>query len=126
MPPVDLDVLGGQVEVRLGAIRLGQRGNRRELLVHLGRCTIRVVRGDFADSTEQHVRGLVLDRLERTDRTAELHADLGVLDRHVEATLRATDLLGRERNRGEIEHQGQHGPPGPVGADEPLWACRRT
>src|SRR5664279_3974565 len=42
---VDLDVLGRRVEVRLGAVRLRERGHDRELVVVPGRCPGRVVRG---------------------------------------------------------------------------------
>ena len=45
----------------------------------------------------------MLDGLERTDRATELHTILGVLDRHLEDELSATDLLGGEGNGGEIE-----------------------
>jgi len=43
----------------------------------------------------------VLDRLERSDRATELHTDLGVLDRHVETHLGATNLLGGKRHGGK-------------------------
>ena len=46
---------------------------------------------------------------------AELDADLGVLDGHVEAALGAAYLLGGERHGGEIEHLGELGP---------AWECR--
>src|SRR4051794_334092 len=41
---VDLDVLGGGVEVRLRAVRLGQRRDRRQLVVELRRAPTGVVR----------------------------------------------------------------------------------
>ena len=63
----------------------------------------RVVRGRACElEREQHVGALVLDRLERADRPPELHARLGVLDRHVEQALRAADHLVRERGRGLV------------------------
>ncbi len=49
---------------------------------------------------DQHVGALVLDRLERPDRAAELDPHLGVLDRHLEALLRPADLLEGESDPG--------------------------
>ena len=101
---VDLDVLGRGVEVRVGAVRLRQRGDHRQLVVVLGRGPRRVVRGRLRRlDLEQHVGALVLDRLERADRPAELHADLRVLDRHLEHDLRAAHHLVGERDRGLVE-----------------------
>ena len=75
-----------------------------QLVVVLGGGPRRVVRGGLAGlDLEQHVGALVLDRLERTDRTAELHAVLGVLHRHVEHELRAAHHLVGERDRGLVE-----------------------
>ena len=75
-----------------------------QLVVVLGRGPAGVVRGRLGRlDLEQHVGALVLDRLERADRPAELHADLGVLDRHLEHLLRAADLLGGQRDRGQVE-----------------------
>ena len=48
---------------------------------------------------DQHVGELVLDRLERADRHAELLALLRVLERDVEDRLRGADHLERERDR---------------------------
>ncbi len=42
---VDLDVLSGGVEVGLGAVRLGQRRHRRQLVVQLGGAPAGVVGG---------------------------------------------------------------------------------
>ena len=52
---------------------------------------------------EQHVGALVLDRLERADRPAELHAGLRVVDGHLEELLGDADLLVREESRGLVE-----------------------
>src|SRR5207237_4570596 len=43
-PAVDLDVLGGGVEVSVGAVGLGQTGDDRELIVELSGSPSRVVR----------------------------------------------------------------------------------
>ena len=51
----------------------------------------------------------MLDRLEAADRTAELVADLRVLDGHVKAGCGAADLLGREHHQGDVE-RGLHCP----------------
>ena len=81
-----------------------ERGDDRQLVVVLGGGPRRVVRGRLARlDLEQHVGALVLDRLERADRTAELHAVLRVLDRHVEHELRAAHHLVGERDRGLVE-----------------------
>lgn len=62
---VNLDVLGCSVEVRLRAIRLGQRSHRGELVVHLARTPHAVVRRRLGRlDFEQHVGALVLDGLE--------------------------------------------------------------
>jgi hypothetical protein len=52
---------------------------------------------------QQHVRALVLDRLERSDGPAELHARLPVLHRLLQAGGRAAHLLGGERGDGQID-----------------------
>src|SRR5262249_378853 len=59
-----------------------------------------------------------LDRLEAADRPAELDAELGVLDAHVEAPLRASHLLGSERNGRELEGLLHYGAGLAPGADE--------
>ena len=83
---VDLDVLGGGVEVRVRAVRLRERRGERQLVGILGGGPAGVVRGRARHlDLHEHVRALVLDRLERTDRTSELVALLRVLRRHVEA-----------------------------------------
>src|SRR6266550_3871298 len=92
---VDLDVLGGGVEVGVRAVRLGEAGDGRQLVVELGGGPARVVGGRLGRlHLEQHVGALVLDGLEAADGPAELDADLGVVDRHVEALLGAAHLLG--------------------------------
>ena len=102
---VDLDVLGGGVEVGLGAVGLGQAGDRGQLVVELGRAPGGVVGGGLGRlDLEQHVGALVLDGLEGADGATELHAVLGVLHRHLEHELGAADLLGGEADSGEVEH----------------------
>src|SRR3546814_20454038 len=65
---MDLDVLGGGVEVRLGAVGLGQAGDRGELVVELGRAPGGVVGGRLGRlDLEEHVGALVLDGLEGAD-----------------------------------------------------------
>ena len=116
---VNLDVLGRGVEVGLRAVALGKRGNLRKLVVHFVRAPTGVVGGGLGRlNLEEHVGTLVLDGLERADRATELHTDLGVLDRHVEAHLSATDLLGGERHSGEVEDGREDIPTATVGADE--------
>src|SRR4051795_5145841 len=54
---VDLNVLGGRVEVRFRAVRLGERRHRRQLVVHLGRAPRAVVRRALGRlDLEEHVR----------------------------------------------------------------------
>ena len=47
---------------------------------------------------DEHVGGVVLDRLEGADGPAELLADLGVLHRHLQARPTDTDRLGRRED----------------------------
>ena len=116
---VDLDVLGRGVEVGLRAVGLGERGDRGQLVVHLTGAPESVVRGALRRlDLEQHVGALVLDRLEGADGATELDAVLGVLDGHVEHELRATDLLGGEADRGEVEDGLEDLPAATVGSDE--------
>src|SRR3546814_937005 len=71
---MDRDVLGGGVEVRLGAVGLGQAGDRGELVVELGRAPGGVVGGRLGRlDLEEHVGALVLDGLEGADGATELH-----------------------------------------------------
>ena len=53
---------------------------------------------------DQHVGQGVLDRLELTDGSAELHAHLGVLGRRVEAPAGHAGSLGRRHDQGQIAH----------------------
>ena len=69
-----------------------------------------VRRGARELELEQHVGALVLDRLERADRPAELHARLRVVDRHLEQPLRAADHLARERGRRLVERLRERAP----------------
>ena len=124
---VDLDVLGGGVEVGLRAVGLGQPGHRGQLVVHLRGAPHAVVGGRLGRlDLEQHVGALVLDGLERADGPAELHAHLGVLDGHLEHPLGPADLLGRQGHGGQVEHRRQRRPsPSPrCRAGGP--GCRRT
>src|SRR5436190_17223073 len=116
---VDLDVLGGGVEVRVGAVRLGEARDDRELLVVLGCRPRRVVRRRLRRlDLEQHVGALVLDCLERADGATELHAHLRVLDRHLEHLLSTTDLLGGQTDRSQIQHGRQRLPTLALGAEQ--------
>ena len=116
---VDLDVLGRRVEVGLRAVRLGQRGHRRKLVVQLRGTPAGVVGGRLGRlHLEQHVGALVLDGLERPDGSTELHAVLGVLHGGVEADLGATDLLGGQGHRGEVQHPLEDRPAGTLAADQ--------
>src|SRR2546421_9939868 len=108
---VDLDVLGGGVEVRVGAVRLGEARDDRELLVVLGCRPRRVVRRRLRRlDLEQHVGALVLDGLERADGPTELHAHLRVVDRHLEHLLRAPDHLVRQAHGRLVERLRQRRP----------------
>ena len=93
------------------------------LATDVARCAALVVfgdreRGEVAGRAgpferDEHVGELVLRRLERTDRHAELHAFLGVVDRHVEDRLRGADHLERERHR-RLLHRAAGARPPPV------------
>src|SRR5207253_6107300 len=72
---VDLDVLGGGVEVGVRAVGLGQGGDDGQLVAVLGRSPTGVVGGRLGRlDLEQHVGALVLDGLEGPDGPAELDA----------------------------------------------------
>ncbi|CAB4966900.1 unannotated protein [freshwater metagenome] len=60
----------------------------------------------------------MLDGLERTNRTTELHAILGVLNCHVETHLRSTNLLGGKANSGKVKNGGKNIPASAIGTDE--------
>ena len=60
----------------------------------------------------------MLDGLERTDGTTELHPILGVLHRHVETHLSATDLLCSEADSSKVKNGGENVPASTVGASE--------
>src|SRR5436305_9510612 len=108
---VDLDVLGGGVEVRVGAVRLGEARDDRELLVVLGCRPRRVVRRRLRRlDLEQHVGALVLDGLERADGPPELHAHLRVVDCHLQHLLRAADHLVRQSHGRLVERLRQRRP----------------
>ncbi|CAB4693992.1 unannotated protein [freshwater metagenome] len=68
----------------------------------------------------------MLDGLERTDRTTELHAILGVLNSHVEAHLSATNLLGSEADSSKVENGGENVPAGSVGTDKRAFDVREV
>src|ERR1019366_1946161 len=117
---MNLNVLRRAVEVRLGTERLRQARGDREFVVALLRGPGRVVGGGLSRlDVEQHVRALVLDRLERTDRPTELHTVLRVLDRVVEDALRATDLFGGQCGRGHLQRRLETRERLPLDADEP-------
>ena len=95
--------LGGDVVRRLRDVRLRHGGGFGADGVVGVRCPRRIV-GAHPRQFEavQHVGGLVLDRLERGDRTVELHADLGVLDcerRSRPPSSRSTPRTGRRWRR---------------------------
>ncbi len=106
---VDLDVLGGHVEVGFRGVRLHQRGQHRDL-----RRVLRHRGGRVADrrperlDLEQQVGAAVLDRLEAADGPPELMPDLRVLHGHVQGPLRTAELLGGQRDRGHVEGAVQH------------------
>ena len=91
---MDLYGLGGTVKEGVGAKRLRARCHLFEIGVALAGQRARVEGGGPRGfDHHQHVGTLVLDRLERADRSTELLADLGVLDRHLQAHFRGADLL---------------------------------
>ena len=127
MPAVDLDVLRGHVEVRLGRVRLDQRGQHRDLLGVLGHRRRRVRdRRPQRLHLQQQVGAAVLDGLEAADRPPELVPDLGVLHRHVQGPLRPAELLGGQRDRGHVQHPVKHRGRVAGRADQPCRGSRRT
>src|SRR4051812_7278769 len=69
------DVRSGYVKVRVRGVCLGERGRQRQLLRRVDRGPHGVIRGGSGEfQFDQHVGALVLDRLERADRPAELYA----------------------------------------------------
>src|SRR6185295_12933771 len=74
---VDLDALARDVTVRVRAVGLRHRGGERRLRDVVRDGPRRVVRRGLRTlDLDQHVRALVLDRLEAADRAAELLAHL--------------------------------------------------
>ena len=66
----------------------------------------------------RHVGQPVLDRLELADGPAELHPDLGVLGRRLEAPAGAADVLGRQEDRHQAAHPPVVHPDQPVGGGD--------
>jgi len=100
-----LDVLGGDVKERLGTVRLGETGKKSCLAgVFVDGGTRGICGRGRRFDLQQHVRALVLDCLERSDRSTELLTNLGVLDAHLHGTPCAAHLL-----RGESRQAGRQG-----------------
>ena len=94
---VDLDRVSGRLEEGVGAEGLCDCGRLEEAVVVFGCRKAGPVRGGLRElGRHQHIRALVLDRLIGADGSTELQPRAGVLDRHLETSLRAADLLGRE------------------------------
>jgi hypothetical protein len=105
---VDLDVLLGHVGEGLGAVRRGERRGHRKFGRFSGSAGNGVVdRGTGGLDLAEQVGTLVLDRLERPDRPVELHPDLRVLHRGVQARPCPTELFGGQRDHRQIERLAQ-------------------
>ena len=63
----------------------------------------------------------MLDGLEAADWATKLDSDLGIVNRHVETHLGATDLLGGEADRSKIEHTLEDVPAATIGTDKCCW-----
>src|SRR5665213_546309 len=107
---VNLNVLRRAVEIRLGTERLREARRNRQFIVALlggpGRVVGRRLR---RLNVEEHVRALVLDRLERSDRPTELHAVLRVFHGVVEHPLCAADLFSGQRRGGRLQRRLEAG-----------------
>ncbi len=97
---VDLDALLGEQPLAVTGRGLGDRCCGRAPRIVLGDREGREVAGRARPlQRDHHVGELVLDRLERSDRHAELLALLHVLERDVEDRLGGADDLERQRHR---------------------------
>ena len=106
--------------VAVGAAELGDARHDRQLAV-AGRHRPQTVvgRGLHRLHRDQHRRALVLDGLEGADRPAELLAQLGVLDRHLQRPLRSAGLFRGEADGRDLEHPADRGPGVVHVTDEP-------
>ena len=64
---------------------------------------------------DEVIGGPMLDRLERSDRSAELKPALRIPDGQVEQMLRRADLFGGKQRRADVQRLGDH-PVGLIGA----------
>jgi len=108
---VDLDCFRRHVLRHVGCVRLCHRHRGRRFRAFGIDGPARVVgqRARVLDR-DHHIDALMLDGLERSDRLAELHARLGVFDRHVERALRRPDHLGRQPRSCDVERAPQSRP----------------
>ena len=105
---VDLDALLGEQALAVAGGGLGHRRRARAAGIVLGdRERREVAERPGALERDHHVGELVLDRLERPDRHAELLALLGVLERGVEDRLRGADHLERDGHGRLLERAQQ-------------------
>src|SRR5665213_727189 len=103
---VNLNVLRRTVEVRLGTERFRKARRDRQFIIALLRGPGRVVRRGLRRlDVEEHVRALVLDRLEGADRPTELHAVLRVFHGIVQHALSAADLFSGQCRGGHLQRR---------------------
>src|SRR4029077_12746437 len=100
----DLDAFLREHPLAVAGRGLRHRGRTRPAGIVLGdRQRGEVPEGPGALERDQQIGELVLDRLERTDRHAELLAMLGVLECSVEDRLRGPDHLERDADGGLLD-----------------------
>ena len=105
MPAMGLDVFLRRQMERLGRGHPGGcRGQRQIGRIRPQRPGAVVGVGPGKLQRHVHVRQLVLDRLERSDRPAKGEPFLRVFARHLQAGIRAADLLEREQDRRPVQH----------------------
>src|SRR6476646_7909673 len=97
---VQLNVVLRVEYLRPDGVRRGNRGGEPRTFQIIGTCRVPGRCGGLL-GVDEHVRGVVLDRLEGTDRAAELLSYLGVLDGHLEAGPTDPDGFG---GRQDPEH----------------------
>ena len=108
MPPCICTAWIGGLQVGLGGRGLGERGQRRHVVVALVERRRGVVGRRLRQlDVGQHVGRLVLGGLERGDRAAELHAHLDVVERVLAQPVGAADHLVGEADQRLLHGLGQ-------------------
>ena len=96
-PAVQLNVVLRVEDLSPDSVRCGDRGGEPRAVQIVGARRVPGCRGGLL-GVDEHVRGMVLDRLEGADGAAELLAHLGVFDGHLQTRPADADRLGRRQD----------------------------